>query len=145
MDVFHALELLNLIFRQVKCSKNWKTFEALNLRNIVCAQVELFDPYISQVLYSCNLVTGERQLAEALVVLEAFNFCDVVIVQEQGLEVLLSMHILNSNNLIARVVDPLQVGRCLEIEHVPQIVVTGVKLKEVSDGAESAQGCKIIS
>ena len=55
------------------------------------------------------------------------------------------MNILNSNNLIARVVDPLQVGGCLEIEHVPQVVVAGVELQEVSDGAEGAQGCEIIS
>lgn len=52
---------------------------------------------------------------------------------------------LNTHNLVARVVNPLQVGRWIEVERELDLIVRRIQLQQVLDGAQRFQRLKFVA
>ena len=124
---------LNLIFREVQSPQNGKRVEALDLRQLVGANKKLLDPEIWQVLNPLNLIPVERQHSKIFVRFKALDRRDIVVIQIEVFEILVGLSFLDRHNLVARIVDPLQIGWRRKIKREFQLIVGGVQFDQVLD------------
>lgn len=107
IDALKSTKALYLIFGQIKCSQNWKSFKTFDLSQVVCTYEQLFDPEAFQVFDSFDAVAVERENSELLVVVETINIGDLIVVQIQVFQVEVTLSARDSADLVARVINPL--------------------------------------
>lgn len=90
------------------------------------------------------MVTIQTEQSEALVCIQPAYNADLVVIEEQVLQVRILLSPWDADDIVARVVDPLQICRWSEVESLTQAVVRGVQLYQVLDGAQAREGGKLV-
>jgi len=145
LDHLEALQFSDLIFRQVKGAQNSQQLQACDFLDLVICKVELLEHQGVQVFDLLNLVGAKGEHAQGSVFTDTFDKLDIVLVEVQVLQVLVPCHIFNPLYLVEGQVDPLKVGRGVEVEHLRQVVVRGVQLNQMLQSREVTKMCQVVS
>lgn len=91
------------------------------------------------------MVAIEGEDSQILVGLKAVDNRNIIVIQVQIFEVLVSMGVLDTHDFIARVVDPFKISRRCEIKGEFELVVRRIKFDQVLDGAKWFEAGKIVT
>lgn len=79
-NLLQSPETRDVILRKIKSSQSWQHIESLDCCELICAQVQLFNPEVCEIFDPLNLVTIERQHSQTLVGAQAINLRYIVVV-----------------------------------------------------------------
>lgn len=145
LNLLETLEFADLVLGQVEGPQNWQSLQSFDLGELICTQHQVLDPEVVEILYLLDLVAREGKNSETFVQLKSIDSLDVILVEIQVLEVFILEGILNGDNLVARIVNPLKIGWWGEIESVLDEVARGIQSDQVLDISQWLQRCEIIA